>query len=116
MKKVSLMVLSVMFLGLMITPLAVAEKAEDNYKLYCFQCHGSKGSGGGINAAALSTAPRDHTSATEMKKLTDENIFTAIKEGGAAVSKSTFMPPWKSILTDDEIKDMVKYLHGLCKC
>ena len=110
------MVLSVMFLGLMITPLAVAEKAEDNYKLYCFQCHGSKGSGGGINAAALSTAPRDHTSATEMKKLTDENIFTAIKEGGAAVSKSTFMPPWKSILTDDEIKDMVKYLHGLCKC
>ena len=116
MKKVSLMVLSVMFLGLMITPLAVAEKAEDNYKLYCFQCHGSKGSGGGINAAALSTAPRDHTSATEMKKLTDENIFTAIKEGGAAVSKSSFMPPWKSILTDDEIKDMVKYLHGLCKC
>jgi len=116
MKKVSLIVLSIMFLGLMITPLAVAEKAEDNYKLYCFQCHGSKGSGGGINAAALSTAPRDHTSATEMKKLTDENIFTAIKEGGAAVSKSTFMPPWKSILTDDEIKDMVKYLHGLCKC
>jgi len=116
MKKVSLIGLSVMFLGLMITPLALAEKAEDNYKLYCFQCHGSKGSGGGINAAALSTAPRDHTSATEMKKLTDENIFTAIKEGGAAVSKSTFMPPWKSILTDDEIKDMVKYLHGLCKC
>ena len=116
MKKVSLMVLSVMFLGLMITPFAIAEKAEDNYKLYCVQCHGSKGSGGGINAAALSTAPRDHTSATEMKKLSDDNIFTAIKEGGAAVSKSTFMPPWKSILTDDDIKDLVKHLHGLCKC
>jgi len=67
MKKVSLIVLSIMFLGLMITPLAIAEKAEDNYKLYCFQCHGSKGSGGGINAAALSTAPRDHTSATDEK-------------------------------------------------
>jgi hypothetical protein len=26
------------------------------------------------------------------------------------------MPPWKSILTDDEIKDMVKHLHKLCKC
>ncbi|OGV95438.1 MAG: hypothetical protein A3I04_00250 [Nitrospinae bacterium RIFCSPLOWO2_02_FULL_39_110] len=116
MKKVSLIVLSIMFLGLMITPLAIAEKAEDNYKLYCFQCHGSKGSGGGINAAALSTAPRDHTSATEMKKLSDKDIFTAIKEGGAAVSKSTFMPPWKSILTDDEIKDMVKHLHKLCNC
>jgi mono/diheme cytochrome c family protein len=116
MKKVSLMVLSIMFLGLMVAPLAIAEKAEDNYKLYCFQCHGSKGNGGGINASSLSTAPRDHTSATEMKKLSDDNIFTAIKEGGAAVSKSTFMPPFKSIMTDDEIKDLVKYLHGLCKC
>jgi len=51
-----------------------------------------------------------------MKKLSDKDIFTAIKEGGAAVSKSTFMPPWKSILTDDEIKDMVKHLHKLCNC
>lgn len=116
MRKLIVLMLVVIFSGLVIIPFAMAEKAEDNYKLYCFQCHGSKGSGGGINAASLSTAPRDHTSATEMKKLSDNDIFTAIKEGGAAVSKSTFMPPWKSILTDDEIKDMVKYLHTLCKC
>jgi mono/diheme cytochrome c family protein len=105
-----------LFMGLMIATIVMAETAEDNYKLYCFQCHGSRGNGTGVNAPFLTVAPRDHTNATEMKKLTDESMFTAIKEGGVAVSKSSFMPPWKSILTDDEIKDMVKHLHKLCKC
>ncbi|MBI3599300.1 MAG: cytochrome c [Nitrospinae bacterium] len=116
MRKLIVLMMIVLFAGLTICTFAAAEKAEDNYKLYCFQCHGTKGSGGGINASYLTTAPRDHTSAADMKKLTDDNIFTAIKEGGVAVSKSTFMPPWKSILSDAEIKDIVKHLHGLCKC
>lgn len=116
MKRLIVLILIALFAGLAIVPFALAEKAEDNYKLYCVQCHGSKGNGGGINAPYLTTAPRDHTSAADMKKLTDDNIFTAIKEGGAAVSKSTFMPPFKSILSDAEIKDLVKHLRGLCKC
>ncbi len=116
MKRLIALMTIILFLGLTIVPFAAAENAEDNYKLYCVQCHGTKGSGGGINAPYLTTAPRDHTSAADMKKLTDDNIFSAIKEGGAAVSKSTFMPPFKSILSDAEIKDIVKHLHGLCKC
>lgn len=97
-------------------PSARAESAADNYKLYCTQCHGTQKSGGGINASSLSVQPRNHASAVDMGKLSDDNIFLAIKKGGVAVSKSTFMPPWGGILTDDEIKDMVKYLRDACKC
>ena len=95
---------------------AAKEKAADNYKLYCVQCHGSKGTGRGINAPALSVQPRNHTSATDMSALSDDNVSKAIKEGGVAVGKSTQMPPFGGILTDEEVKDMVAHLRGMCKC
>ncbi len=95
---------------------AAAESAADNYKLYCVQCHGTKGVGKGINAPVLAVAPRNHTSAKDMGELTDSGVFKAIKEGGVAVGKSTQMPPWGGVLTDDEINDLVKHLRGMCKC
>jgi len=95
---------------------ALAETAEANYTLYCVQCHGSAGTGKGINAPYLAVAPRNHTSAKDMEPLTDDGIALAIKDGGAAVSKSTQMPSWKSVLTDAEIKDLVAHLRKMCKC
>ncbi|MBF0169717.1 MAG: cytochrome c [Nitrospinae bacterium] len=95
---------------------ARAESAADNYKLYCVQCHGSAGTGKGINAPFLSVAPRNHTNAKDMGELSDDNVFKAIKEGGVAVGKSTQMPPFGGLLNDAAIKDLVKHLRGMCKC
>ena len=98
------------------TKAALAETAEANYALYCVQCHGSAGTGKGINAPYLAVAPRNHTSAKDMEQLADDGIALAIKEGGSAVSKSTQMPAWKSVLNDGEIKDLVAHLRKMCKC
>ena len=92
------------------------EKAQDNYNLFCVQCHGSKGTGRGINAPALAVQPRNHTSAKDMGSLTDDSVFKAIKEGGVAVGKSTQMPPFGAALSDEEITDLVQHLRGMCKC
>ena len=97
-------------------PLAFAEKAEDNYKLYCAQCHGLKGNGAGINKADIPTTPRDHTNSVEMARLKDSDLYLVIEQGGIATGKSTLMPPWKGVLTASEIKEMVNYLRELCKC
>jgi cytochrome c oxidase cbb3-type subunit 3 len=93
-----------------------AETGKDNYQTYCVQCHGLEGSGNGINVLDMSTQPRDHTDAKEMSARTDQELFKVIKEGGQAITKSVLMPPWRSTLSDEEIKDLVKYLHHLCKC
>ncbi len=98
------------------TASASAESADDNYKLYCVQCHGTAGTGKGINAPFLAVAPRNHSSAPDMSQLSDDNVALAIKEGGSAVGKSTQMPAWKSVLTDPEIHDIVKHLRKMCKC
>ena len=95
-----------------------AEPAEENYKLYCVQCHGTAGTGQGINqtAGGLAVAARDHTSAVEMSKLTDDEIRLAVAKGGDAVKKSELMPPWDGVLTGKEIDDLVALMRKLCKC
>ncbi len=92
--------------------------AEDNYRLYCVQCHGTAGNGQGINqtAGGLAVSPRDHSSAVEMSKLTDEELRLAIAKGGEAVTKSELMPPWAEVLRAEEIDDLVVHLRKLCKC
>jgi len=92
--------------------------AEKNYRLYCVQCHGSRGNGRGINdtAGGLSVSPKNHVYAEEMSKLSDEELGTAIAEGGDAVQKSGLMPPWGETLSAQEIDDLVLYLRQLCEC
>ncbi len=98
------------------TQVLAAEKAEDLYKNYCWQCHGMTGNGNGVNVRDMSVQPRDHTDAKEMSARSDDEIFKAIKEGGQAISKSVLMPPWGGVLSDDEIHSLVKYLRHLCQC
>lgn len=92
------------------------ERAEDNYKTYCWQCHGMAGNGQGINVRDMSVQPRDHTDAKHMSSLSDEEIFKAIKKGGESVQKSVLMPPWGDTFTDEESFDLVQYLRSLCRC
>lgn len=96
---------------------AGAATAEANYKFYCSQCHGLEGKGDGPNATkSQPVSPRNHTSATEMAKLTDQDIVNVIKGGGAATSKSTMMPPFGKTLTEEEVVALKDYLRHLCKC
>ena len=93
-----------------------AERAEDVYKTYCWQCHGMKGDGMGVNVRDMSVQPRNHTDAKEMASRSDADLFKAIKEGGQAISKSVLMPPWGGNLNDEEIHALVGYLRKLCQC
>ena len=95
-----------------------AGNARENYRLYCVQCHGSEGTGGGINntAGGLAVSPRDHTNAGEMSKLSNEDLRLAIAKGGDAVSKSELMPPWGQVLTAKELDELGLYLTQLGGC
>ena len=82
---------------------------------FCAKCHGNDGKGDGPQADALTTKPRDFTDCGRMKTISDDTIFTAIKEGGEAVHLSKDMPAWKDGMEDDEIHDLVAYVRSLCK-
>lgn len=96
---------------------AKAASVEENYRFYCSQCHGLEGKGDGPNATkSQPVSPRNHTSSTEMSKLTDQDIINVIKGGGSATSKSTMMPPFGKTLADDEVNALKDYLRKLCNC
>ncbi len=90
-------------------------QADLTYKVYCSRCHGDTGHGDGADAPTCKVHPRDFTDPKAMAKISDETMFKAIKDGGAAVGVSGDMPAWGAGLSDDDIKAVMKYIRQLCK-
>ncbi len=90
-----------------------ADQGKAIYATYCGACHGTSGKGDGPAAATLTTKPRDHTNGEVMNALPNEEIFKAIKEGGASVGKSNLMPAWGATLNDEQIQDVVAFVRSL---
>jgi len=96
---------------------AQAATALENYANYCTQCHGTEGKGDGVNATdEMPVSPRNHTDPKEMGKLTSDDVYFAIKDGGKSVGKSSLMPRWGGTMDDGEIKALVEHLSTLCNC
>ncbi len=88
-------------------------KAPEKFTTFCVPCHGPAGKGDGPAAAALNPKPRNFTDGELMNAKTDAQLIKAIKEGGAAVGLSSFMPTWAGQLSDEEIKEIVTYIRSL---
>jgi mono/diheme cytochrome c family protein len=89
--------------------------AKKQYANMCAGCHGATGGGNGAAAAALTPKPTNFTDCAAMGKVSDDTLFKATKDGGAAVGLSAMMPPQKASLNDAQIKDMVAYIRSFCK-
>ncbi len=95
--------------------------AASSYKDTCAKCHGDLGKGDGPKAKELKdkegkpVAIGDLSDCAKMAKVTDDDMFKELKEGGASVGKSKFMTPYGDAMEDDEIKAMVSYVRTLCK-
>jgi cytochrome c553 len=83
------------------------EKTKATYQNICQSCHGERGDGKGITAPTLRTKPKDFAKLTDKS---EEHLFKAIKEGGAAVKLSPLMIAYASQLSDEEIRQMVRYV------
>ncbi|MDE1941834.1 MAG: cytochrome c [Betaproteobacteria bacterium] len=77
----------------------------------CAICHGVAGHGAGPAAKGLNPAASDLTSAMRMPMVSDSYLDWTISEGGVPVQSA--MPPFKSVLTKDELWELVLYLRTL---
>jgi hypothetical protein len=97
---------------------AVAQPGNDAngkklFLTYCFTCHGEEGQGDGYAARYRHVKPRNLTNHAYMATRTDERLFAAISEGGAAFHGSLTMPYWRDSLSKGQIWDLVSYVRTL---
>ncbi len=91
-------------------PAASAPVELDGAKIYaekCALCHGPNGKGDGPGGAALNPKPRDHTDGKYMNTRTDEQLLEVIHNGKGN------MPAWKGILTEEQMKAVLKHVRSL---
>jgi mono/diheme cytochrome c family protein len=105
---------AVMFSGLALAS-GNADKGKALYAQQCASCHGAGGKGDGPAAAALNPKPMNFTDKARMTGMKDQQLFDAIKKGGAGVGKSPIMPGFGAAMKDENIQDVVAFLRSLGK-
>ena len=83
----------------------VVDQGQKIAQVNCATCHGAKGKGDGVAAAALSPKPADWTS-KKIQAESDGELFWKISNGRGA------MPSWKH-LPENERWALVRYIHSL---
>jgi mono/diheme cytochrome c family protein len=114
---------SILLSGVMLEWTFAAERGDRQqgqrlYRRYCAVCHGIAGTGTGRNAPYLEQmgrAPRDHTDAWYMNRLSDAELYRAISQGKRREGEASFMPWWGFTLTEQEIWDLVAFIRGLAR-
>ena len=98
-------IISTMALGLLLATAlpAAADDAAALYKSKCQICHGPDGKG---SAAGQKMGVRDFHS-PEVAKQSDADLIKITKEG------KNKMPKFEGKLTDDQIKELIKFMRGL---
>jgi mono/diheme cytochrome c family protein len=120
-KKTALLAAVFIFVSVVVVRLAVpttaaqakgdAKAGLEVYKKTCLRCHGEQCKGDGPGAKLLKTKPADWTDKATMSKLTENDLFTAISKGTAAVGKSSAMPGFGDQLKQQDIRNLVAYVH-----
>jgi len=90
---------------------ASATAGQQVFTEKCSGCHGQAGKGDGPAAAGMD--PKPANLAAEQATLKDDYIFWRISEGGKVAPFSSSMPSWKGKLTEDQIWQLVAYIHTL---
>lgn len=85
-------------------PQGNAEAGKEVYTTNCVACHQADGTGmGGMLAA-------DFTKEKERLAKSDAELLTSIRDG--VTSKRGTMPPWGSVLTDQQRADALAYIRA----
>jgi len=81
-----------------------SSKGEQLFQNYCVSCHGENLDGRGPVSKMLDPLPRDFR--PQFVATYEDRFKTSILEG----VKGTAMPPWKNILSDEEIDALIQYI------
>ena len=86
-----------------------ATAGKSIYDVQCASCHGSGGLGDGPAGQALT--PPAANLVESVSKNADDYFYYRIAEGGTMDPYNSSMPPYKNVLSEDEIWQVVAYIN-----
>ena len=101
-------------LALLFLPHPIPKTATPAQRLYlshCADCHGANGHGS-WRATTFLIRPGDLGDARTLAGKSDEYLFDLIKNGGSAIGKPG-MPAFGFHLTDEQIRELIRYVRAL---
>lgn len=97
-------------------PADPAREAKKVFETRCAVCHGATGRGDGPGAAALTPRPQNFSDPAWQTSLDDAALERVIVEGGAAVGKSSAMPPNADLRGKQPVlEELAKLIRGFGK-
>jgi mono/diheme cytochrome c family protein len=93
-------------------PAAIAT-GEQAYIALCSQCHGADGRGQGPDASGLNPQPADFTNRERMQENSDGYLLWRISEGGNFDPYNSLMTAWGTLLSEQEIWELISYLRTI---
>ena len=109
MKKLIVMSLALLVAGAVTVR---AADAKENWEKNCTKCHGPDGKGQTVMGKKLNL--KDYSDAKVQEDMKDEAMTKAIKDG-VKDGEKTKMKGFGDVLSDDEIKALVKYVRDFKK-
>ncbi len=79
------------------------------FQTYCVLCHGPNADGKGRAAKNYNPPPANLTTSIRSDAYKSE----IIRKGGAAMNRSSFMPPWGQELSKEQVVDVIVYLRAI---
>jgi mono/diheme cytochrome c family protein len=76
---------------------------------YCVTCHGINADGNGRAARLYNPRPANLRASDK----NDQYMLLIIRNGGQAVARSPYMPPWGAELTEEQMHDVIAYLRSI---
>ena len=84
------------------------QEAKQLYEQICATCHGASGKGDGPTGQALQPKPADLATALQGKD--EAYLAKVIMEGGSGVGKSSMMPAYQGVLSEEQIQSLIQYV------
>ena len=86
-------------------------KGQSVYKTTCAPCHGELGKGDGPASRIFKPPPRDHTDASYMDTISDEDMGKTIQMGGALKGKPSM--PSNPQIRGEDLAALIAYVRSL---